>query len=128
MNYLRSTFLRRIQILRHLSDYEVAKIAHVADREIYERNQYIVRQGAEGDTFYIIVKGKCNVYVLDEATNSQKFVRELSSGSHFGEKALKTKNRERIGFFIFRPFVFTFIFLNSLTDVFKIYILFMKNS
>lgn len=93
----RSTFLRRINILRHLSDYEVAKIAHVADRETYERNQYIVREGSEGDTFYIIVKGKCNVYQVDKETNAQKFIRELTSGSHFGEKALKN-NRQRTGF------------------------------
>jgi len=87
----RSTFLRRISILRHLSDYEVAKIAHVADRETYQKNQYIVREGFEGETFYIIVKGKCAVYQLDEKTNKQMFLRELAAGTHFGEKALMNK-------------------------------------
>ena len=74
-----------------MSDYEVAKIAHVADRETYQKNQYIVREGFEGETFYIIVKGKCAVYQLDEKTNKQMFLRELAAGTHFGEKALMNK-------------------------------------
>ena len=58
----RSTFLRRVPILKHLSDYEVAKIAHVAERETYDNGQFIIREGTVGDTFYIIVRGQCDVY------------------------------------------------------------------
>ena len=59
--------MRRVPILKHLSDYEVAKIAHVAERETYDANQHIVREGWEGDTFYIIVKG--NAIILQKIAN-----------------------------------------------------------
>jgi len=84
--------LRRVPILKHLSDYEVAKIAHVAERETYDANQHIVREGWEGDTFYIIVKGQCDVFQLQEKTNTQKLINKLKAGEHFGEKALLNDN------------------------------------
>ena len=62
VNAFRSTFLRRVPILKHLSDYEVAKIAHVAERETYDNGQFIIREATVGDTFYIIVRGQCDVY------------------------------------------------------------------
>ena len=61
-NTFRSTFLRRVPILKHLSDYEVAKIAHVAERETYDNGQFIIREATVGDTFYIIVRGQCDVF------------------------------------------------------------------
>ena len=104
--------------MRHLSDYEVAKIAHVADRETYEKNQYILREGSEGDTFYIIVKGKCNVYQLDKATNAQKFIRSLTAGTHFGEKALKNECKRKFGI---KYFLASLVFLSSALSVYKLY-------
>jgi len=91
-NYIeRSTFLRRVQILKHLSDYEVAKIAHVAERETYDQGQYVVREGSVGDTFYIIVRGTCDVFQV-QPDNTQKLINKLKQGEHFGEKALLNDN------------------------------------
>ena len=87
----RSTFLRRVPILKHLSDYEVAKIAHVAEKETYDAGQYIVREKSVGDTFYIIVRGSCDVFQL-QSNNTQKLINKLKAGEHFGEKALLNDN------------------------------------
>ena len=43
-NFSRSTFLRKIEFLNHLSDYEVAKIAHVAWDESYKKGEFIVKE------------------------------------------------------------------------------------
>jgi len=91
-NYIeRSTFLRRVPILKHLSDYEVAKIAHVAERETYESGQFIIREKTVGDTFYIIVRGQCDVYQVQK-DNTQKLINKMKPGEHFGEKALLNDN------------------------------------
>ena len=42
--FSRSTFLRKIEFLNHLSDYEVAKIAHVAWDESYKKVSRVVSQ------------------------------------------------------------------------------------
>jgi hypothetical protein len=42
--FSRSTFLRKIEFLNHLSDYEVAKIAHVAWDESYKKVRSVVSQ------------------------------------------------------------------------------------
>lgn len=40
--------MRKIEFLNHLSDYEVAKIAHVAWTEHHKKGDYIVKEGDEG--------------------------------------------------------------------------------
>ena len=95
--FFRSTFLRRVPILKHLSDYEVAKIAHVAEKETYDAGQYIVREKSVGDTFYIIVRGSCDVFQL-QSNNTQKLINKLKAGEHFGEKALLNDNDLRNAF------------------------------
>ena len=83
--------------MKHLSDYEVAKIAHVAEKETYDAGQYIVREKSVGDTFYIIVRGSCDVFQL-QSNNTQKLINKLKAGEHFGEKALLNDNDLRNAF------------------------------
>ena len=44
----RSSFLRKIEFLSHLSDYEVAKIAHVARIETFTKGDFIVKESEKG--------------------------------------------------------------------------------
>lgn len=69
----------------------MAKIAHVAEKETYDAGQYIVREKSVGDTFYIIVRGSCDVFQL-QSNNTQKLINKLKAGEHFGEKALLNDN------------------------------------
>ncbi|KAK3507005.1 hypothetical protein QTP70_035273 [Hemibagrus guttatus] len=52
----------------------------------FQDNEVIVREGAEGDTFYIILKGE--VEVTKKVNGQQKIIRKLEQGDHFGELAL----------------------------------------
>ncbi|KAB0397745.1 hypothetical protein E2I00_014697 [Balaenoptera physalus] len=55
----------------------------------YENGEYIIRQGARGDTFFIISKGKVNVTREDSPSEDPVFLRTLGKGDWFGEKALQ---------------------------------------
>ncbi|EMP24636.1 cGMP-dependent protein kinase 1 [Chelonia mydas] len=55
----------------------------------YENGEYIIRQGARGDTFFIISKGKVNVTREDSPSEEPIFLRTLGKGDWFGEKALQ---------------------------------------
>ncbi|NXG25371.1 KGP1 kinase, partial [Grallaria varia] len=55
----------------------------------YESGEYIIRQGARGDTFFIISKGKVNVTREDSPSEDPVFLRTLGKGDWFGEKALQ---------------------------------------
>ena len=55
----------------------------------YQMGDYIVRQGARGDTFFIISKGQVRVTIKQPNTQEEKFIRTLVKGDFFGEKALQ---------------------------------------
>uniref|UniRef100_A0A8C7Q7E0 cGMP-dependent protein kinase n=1 Tax=Oncorhynchus mykiss TaxID=8022 RepID=A0A8C7Q7E0_ONCMY len=55
----------------------------------YGDGEYIVRQGARGDTFFIISKGKVNVTREDLPNDMPVYLRALGKGDWFGEKALQ---------------------------------------
>ncbi len=66
----------------------------------YQKGDYIIRQGARGDTFFIISKGTVKVTlkeVMGQSSNGEsmdfnvpeKFIRTLTRGDFFGERALQ---------------------------------------
>ncbi|KAI3364785.1 hypothetical protein L3Q82_000913 [Scortum barcoo] len=65
------------------------KLADVMEETHYEDEEFIIRQGARGDTFFIISKGKVNVTQEDSANHEPTHLRELSRGDWFGERALQ---------------------------------------
>ena len=90
------------------------EVSRVANYRKMEANQTVFRQGAEGDTFYIIIQGKVRIYTQEEPQNQKKsekeglakkstlgklgldvnaeygnFITILSSGKSFGEVSLQ---------------------------------------
>uniref|UniRef100_A0A3Q0R112 cGMP-dependent protein kinase n=1 Tax=Amphilophus citrinellus TaxID=61819 RepID=A0A3Q0R112_AMPCI len=63
----------------------------------YEDGEYIIRQGARGDTFFIISKGKVNVTREDLPNGEPVYLRSLGKGDWFGEKALQGSFKHLIG-------------------------------
>jgi CRP-like cAMP-binding protein len=55
--------------------------------------QVIIRQGAEGDYFYLIEQGVATVSRTDNATQREVHLAELSDGDAFGEEALVSDNK-----------------------------------
>ncbi|XP_032294586.1 cGMP-dependent protein kinase, isozyme 2 forms cD5/T2 isoform X2 [Drosophila virilis] len=82
-------FLKSVPIFKDLPEDTLIKISDVLEETHYQRGDYIVRQGARGDTFFIISKGKVRVTIKQPDTQEEKFIRMLGKGDFFGEKALQ---------------------------------------
>lgn len=83
-----SEFLKSIPIFKNQPEDILIKISDVLEETFYQKGDYIVRQGARGDTFFIISKGQVRVTIRQNNTEEEKFIRVLGKGDFFGEKAL----------------------------------------
>ncbi|XP_035255540.1 cGMP-dependent protein kinase 1-like isoform X2 [Anguilla rostrata] len=82
-------FLKSVPTFQGLPEETVSKLADVLEETHYENGEYIIRQGARGDTFFIISKGKVNVTREDWPSEEPAYLRVLGKGEWFGEKALQ---------------------------------------
>ncbi|CAL1280731.1 unnamed protein product [Larinioides sclopetarius] len=85
-------FLKSVPTFRKLKEDMLIKIADVLEETSYKYGDYIIRQGARGDTFYIISRGRVKVTISDPEQNNEKYIRTLNSGDFFGEKALQSED------------------------------------
>lgn len=81
-------FLKSVPTFHSLQEDILSKLADVLEETHYEDGEYIIRQGARGDTFFIISKGKVNV-TREEPSGEPVYLRSLGKGDWFGEKALQ---------------------------------------
>ncbi|XP_065356662.1 cGMP-dependent protein kinase, isozyme 2 forms cD4/T1/T3A/T3B isoform X1 [Calliphora vicina] len=82
-------FLKSVPIFKNLQEDTLIKISDILEETHYQEGDYIVRQGARGDTFFIISKGQVRVTIKLPNTQEEKFIRTLTKGDFFGEKALQ---------------------------------------
>ncbi|CAM4707217.1 unnamed protein product [Leuciscus chuanchicus] len=82
-------FLKSVPTFQGLSEEILSKLADVLEETHYSDGEYIIRQGARGDTFFIISKGKVNVTREDPPNGTPVYLRALGKGDWFGEKALQ---------------------------------------
>ncbi|RZC35134.1 Pkinase and/or cNMP binding domain containing protein [Asbolus verrucosus] len=82
-------FLKSVPIFKNLPEDTLIKISDVLEETFYANGDYIIRQGARGDTFFIISKGTVRVTKRMQDTNEEKYIRTLGKGDFFGEKALQ---------------------------------------
>ena len=53
------SFLYNVQILQSMENYERSKICDALVPCEFKKGDYIIKQGDEGDTFYILEQGEC---------------------------------------------------------------------
>ncbi|XP_033181368.1 cGMP-dependent protein kinase 1-like isoform X2 [Mastacembelus armatus] len=82
-------FLRSVPSFQSLPEDVLSKLADVLEETHYSDGDYIIRQGATGDTCFIISEGQVKVSQQDSATDELMEVKTLSKGDWFGEQALK---------------------------------------
>ncbi|XP_040068473.1 cGMP-dependent protein kinase, isozyme 2 forms cD4/T1/T3A/T3B isoform X1 [Ixodes scapularis] len=87
-------FLKSVPTFRKLPEETLIKISDVLEETTYTQGDYIIRQGARGDTFFIISKGTVKVTRKapeEGGSNAEEeiFIRTLHRGDFFGEKALQ---------------------------------------
>ncbi|KAK2818600.1 hypothetical protein Q5P01_024161 [Channa striata] len=81
--------LRSVPSFRSLPEDVLSKLADVLEETHYSDGDYIIRQGATGDTFFIISEGQVRVSQKNAASDEQETVKTLFKGDWFGEQALK---------------------------------------
>ncbi|CAF1092715.1 unnamed protein product [Didymodactylos carnosus] len=79
---LYENFLKEVEILKSMNDYERSNVADALIPIVYEPNDLIIKQGDYGDRMFFIENGECDVIV------NKKFNKTLSKGDYFGELAL----------------------------------------
>lgn len=86
-------FLKSVPLLKNLSDQEFAKLGDVLEEDYYHGEDFIIREGERGDTFYIITKGSVIVTQRVAGREEPQEVRRLQKGDYFGERALLSEDR-----------------------------------
>lgn len=86
-------FLKSVPLLKNLSDQEFGKLGDVLEEDYYHGDDFIIREGERGDTFYIINKGSVIVTQRVAGYDEPQEIRRLQRGDYFGEKALLSEDR-----------------------------------
>ncbi|XP_058891262.1 cGMP-dependent protein kinase 2 [Acipenser ruthenus] len=82
------SFLRSVSLLRDLPEEKLSKIIDCLEVDYYDKGEYIIREGEEGNTFFIIAVGEvCVTQTMDGSLDPQE-IKTLGVGDYFGEKAL----------------------------------------
>uniref|UniRef100_A0A673HLJ0 cGMP-dependent protein kinase n=1 Tax=Sinocyclocheilus rhinocerous TaxID=307959 RepID=A0A673HLJ0_9TELE len=82
------SFLRSVSLLKDLPEEKLAKIIDCLEAEYFDKGEYIIREGEEGNTFFIIAKGEVLVTQTTEGFSEPQEIKTLGVGDYFGEKAL----------------------------------------
>ena len=85
-------FLKRVELLTPLAEYERKKVAEALDEVMYSPGSSIFKQGDEGDAMYIVYSGEVKIVKREAEGEEQKEVMRCVSSDYFGERALMTKD------------------------------------
>lgn len=82
--------LKQLPVLEKLDEEILAELAPFFVTETFPAKREIVCQNDPGDRFYIIVRGKVEVWRTEEHTGETRCVATLQDGDYFGEITLIT--------------------------------------
>ncbi|CRG93535.1 CAMP-dependent protein kinase regulatory subunit, putative [Plasmodium gallinaceum] len=80
--------LKQVTILQDMDPYERSKVADCLKSKNYTDEEIIIKEGEEGDTFYMLIDGNAI------ALKNDKIIKTYKKGDYFGELAL-LKNQPR---------------------------------
>jgi len=78
----RLAFLGKVELFKRLPRDELPALARSAEEVVFAKDDVIIKQGAEGDEFFILKRGTAGVEV-----NGHR-IATLKAGDYFGENAL----------------------------------------
>ena len=79
-------FLQSVEILQQMDPYERSKLGDAVREESFSSGDYIIRQGATGDVFYMLTSGTAKAVKRTET--EEREVMQYQAGTYFGERAL----------------------------------------
>lgn len=80
--------LKRVPIFDPLSEEEMERLATACKSRVYAPGEAIVRLGGDGNSMFVINRGKVKVQIIDN--DLPKVVNELAENDFFGEMSLLT--------------------------------------
>src|SRR6185369_2370187 len=83
-------FLQRIKLFSGLSVLECTEVVKRMKRRDFPPNQFIVREGAPGNSMFFITAGNVEVRKKDATTGIDFLLTEMGPGQNFGEMSLLT--------------------------------------
>jgi len=83
--------LKSVDILRSLSATQLKSMAENLQEETWNSGDYIVRQGDNTQSLYLIMEGHVKCTAMDESTGDEKVLLELQAGQYVGERSLLNK-------------------------------------
>ena len=86
-------FLKKVELLTPLAEYERRKVAEALDEVMYSPGSTIFKQGDDGDAMYIVYGGEVKICKKEEGEDEMKEVMRCVSGEYFGERALLLANK-----------------------------------
>ena len=87
-------FLSHVSILENMEAYERAKLADAIEEKWFEPGDYVITEGQEGNTFFMIMSGKAIATKTLEPGKPSITILDYKEGDYFGERAL-LKNEPR---------------------------------
>lgn len=82
-------FLQSVSILKEMDPYERSKIGDAIVENKFKKGQYVITEGEEGSTFFLISEGTCEATKNLGGPEPTK-VKDYKKGDYFGERALLT--------------------------------------
>jgi len=82
-------FLASVDILKSMDPYERSKLGDAVKEQKYKKGEFVITEGDEGSTFYLISEGTCEATKNLGGPEPQK-VKDYAKGDYFGEIALLT--------------------------------------
>ncbi len=80
-------FLRKVPLFHTLDETFLEYISNSTRRLPFRKGDYLIHQGDEGDSFYILLSGRAEV-IFEEPSGLERQLAEIGSGDSFGEIAL----------------------------------------
>ena len=85
--------LRQVDLLTPLSRDQLHRLAQGLVPNFYGRGEVLIRQGEEGDSFFVIQQGRVQVSVTPEGSSQETPVAVLGPRDFFGEMSLLAGDR-----------------------------------
>lgn len=76
--------LRRISYFEQCTDTELWQLIEYGYRQLFPNGQVVCREGAPGESFYIILKGSVEIF----SRKVEQYIATLNEGEFFGEMSL----------------------------------------
>lgn len=81
-------FLKKVKILSNMDTYERSKLADAIKEIWFQPEDYVIKEGEEGNSFYLIMTGEAIATKTIEPGKPPHEVFKYKPGDYFGERAL----------------------------------------